>query len=124
VSNFTFSPGIYRMLCEALAGAEREQHRTVWWQGTATIGDKDDDALFFMTFNGETARKAKAALEAVGVLCEEMLGTLASDGSGRIEPPVAITRCSDCGGALLKVSWWDTGSRCIACCFDVPGAQP
>lgn len=74
------------MVREALEGAERIQHRTVWWHGNATTDDRDD-ALMFITFDGETARRARAALESAGVLCAEVLGVVAGDGSGRILEP-------------------------------------
>ena len=81
---FVFSPGVKRMLQEMIDGAERVQHRTIWWHGLATLNDKTDEAIVFMTFSGEAARAAHAALQAAGVLCEEKYGTLAADGSGQI----------------------------------------
>lgn len=84
-SNKSAKSGLHRLLGEMLDGMLRVRHRTVWWRGDVAL--ERDAGLVFITICPEAAERAHRALAEARVLCDETVGTVAEDGSGRIVPP-------------------------------------
>jgi len=54
---------------EMMRRAEKADHKTVWLDSDP----EDRKVLVYITWHPETAKKAHAALEAAGVLCDTLL---------------------------------------------------